>query len=180
MTKNVLHEADNITNGARPSAYGRALEDYECTAAMWAAMIQKANPSIPPGTLLITPELAAAMMAAMKLSRFAFVSVREVLEEGGITDKSLDSLVDGCGYLRVAQLCTDQRRARGYLDALEPTAPAPGGLDTKQCSECGGREGTHMMLCSKWECRYDSVATCPHPDCKTHGSHLVKKGGPQR
>jgi hypothetical protein len=212
--KNILEIADELTSADRPAVYGRALEDYECTAAMWNAILHKANPSLPPGVVLVTPELAVAMMAAMKLSRFAAVAVREVLE-GELTEKHMDSLVDGAGYLRMVQIIKSQRDARHALDTFEP-APmrmrGHSGLDAlliteaimardRICRECGGRFDTHMDGCrlngvkcdgnhglidgkpcadpACWHrdrCGYVSVGTCPHPDCETHGSHLVKKG----
>jgi len=138
--KNILQLADELTAGARPDVYGRALEDYECTAAMWTALIKKANPSIPPGAVLITPELAVAMMAAMKLSRFAYVAVREVLEDT-ITDKHMDSLLDGAGYLRMVQIIQEQRAGRDFLDQREPAHPAPAQghshLDLQPCLDHG-------------------------------------------
>ena len=120
--KNILELANELTSSDRPNVYGRALEDYECIAAMWDALLHKANPTLPPHQVLITPELAVTMMAAMKLSRFAFVAVHEAIG-GCVTDKHMDSLIDGAGYLRMVQLIQEQRKARDFLDSREGIPP---------------------------------------------------------
>lgn len=97
-TRSILEEAAAITAGARPATYGHPLDDYQCTADLWTALLRKAG--LFSNDAFLLPEHAALMMAAVKLSRLA----------GNITHH--DSLVDGAGYLRVIELIQTERNVR--------------------------------------------------------------------
>lgn len=96
-TPNVLDIANSLIHGDRTKAYGHPLDDYNCTAAIWNAMIERRR--IATGSVEIDAGFACLMMAAMKLSRQA----------GGHKD---DNLVDGAGYLGCIERIKDELSRR--------------------------------------------------------------------
>jgi hypothetical protein len=83
--ENIAEEADRLVNGDRNASYGHPLTDYECTAALWSAIIGHK----------VTPKQAILCMIAVKLSRESRKHKR-------------DNLVDICGYA----LCADMVEER--------------------------------------------------------------------
>lgn len=90
---NILEEANSLVHGDRGAAYGHPFVDYECTAAMWAALIKRRyGVEIP-----MTSDFACLLMMAVKLSREAGKPKR-------------DNLVDAAGYAECAAMCLDKIR----------------------------------------------------------------------
>lgn len=90
VSESILEEAQRLVHGDRGADYGHPFVDYECTAAMWNAMIKRRSGVDPK----ITPDLACLMMVAVKLSREAGKPKR-------------DNLVDAAGYAECASMCLD-------------------------------------------------------------------------
>ena len=89
-TENILQEADRLVSGDRHEAYKHPLHDYECTAAMWKAMIAKRY-----GVIVdLTPDFCTLMMAALKISR-------------EVGKHKRDNLVDLAGYARCTEMILD-------------------------------------------------------------------------
>ncbi len=89
---NVLKEADKLVHGDRNADYGHPFVDYECTAAMWRALIKRRYGVDVP----LTPDFACVLMVAVKLSR-----------EAG--KHKPDNLVDAAGYAECAQMCQEYK-----------------------------------------------------------------------
>lgn len=86
--ESILHEAHRLVHGDRNAAYDHPFVDYNCTVALWRAMIlRRYGVDVP-----LTADFGCLMMAAMKLSREAGKPKR-------------DSRVDGAGYLECADMC---------------------------------------------------------------------------
>jgi Domain of unknown function (DUF6378) len=109
---NALQEADSLVNGDRQAQYGHPHTDYQCTAEMWSALIERRYGVKVP----ITPDFACLMMVSVKLSREAGKPKR-------------DNLVDAAGYIACAEKCLDKE---AELSAIAETfgplqqMPAPG------------------------------------------------------
>jgi hypothetical protein len=88
---NILEEANSLVHGDRGAAYGHPIVDYECTAAMWQALIKRRYGVDVP----LTPDFACLMMVAVKLSREAGKPKR-------------DNLVDAAGYAECAAMCLEK------------------------------------------------------------------------
>lgn len=100
---NVLETANSLVHGDRGAAYGHPLDDYECTAKIWSAILsQKLKADI-------TPEEAILCMIGVKLSRES-------------RNHKLDNLIDAAGYAECAAMCV-QERARRQLNMLEDRFP---------------------------------------------------------
>ena len=110
--ENILTEADRLTSKDRHQAYGHPLDDYNCTAAIWTAMLKHAG-LIPKDTgYQISPELAQAMMIALKLVRFTH------------NPEHRDSLVDIAGYARTIEM-TIEERSRRWAKAMNEAGETP-------------------------------------------------------
>lgn len=97
MSENILNTADSLTSGDRNKIYGHFLDDYQCVAQIWSALLTRVL-GMP---ITLTPEVCCLMMACgVKGSRLA-----------GHIDHH-DSLVDACGYLRGIQLIAEERERR--------------------------------------------------------------------
>jgi hypothetical protein len=96
VPESVLTEAERLINGERQASYGHPLDDYDCVAAIWRALIRRRYwVDIP-----ISADFACLMMAGgVKVSR-----------EAGLHKR--DNLVDGAGYLGCAQKCLDEKERR--------------------------------------------------------------------
>lgn len=99
---NILETANSLIHGDRAASYGHPLDDYECTAALWRAMLKRRYGI----TIPLDAEFACLMMVAMKVSR----------QSGNHKD---DNLVDGAGYLGCIERIVNERKAReaAFLDA---------------------------------------------------------------
>ena len=86
----ILQEAHSLVHGERGVSYGHPFVDYECTANLWKALIQRRYGADVP----LTPDFACLMMIAVKLSREAGKQKR-------------DNLVDAAGYAECASMCLD-------------------------------------------------------------------------
>lgn len=117
--ENILTEADRLTSKDRQQAYGHPLDDYNCTAAIWTAMLKHAG-LIPKDIFYqISAELAQAMMIALKLVRLS-----QNLEHR-------DSLVDIAGYARTIEMTIEERSRRWAKEMNEAgeTPDYPGSGD---------------------------------------------------
>lgn len=85
--ENILAEADRLVSGDRHESYKHPLHDYECTAAMWSAMIKKRYGV----DVVLSPDFCTLMMAAMKISR-------------EVGKPKRDNLVDLAGYARCTEM----------------------------------------------------------------------------
>lgn len=88
---NILEEANSLVHGDRGAAYGHPFVDYECTAALWQALIKRRYGVDVP----MTPDFACLLMIAVKLSREAGKPKR-------------DNLTDAAGYAECAAMCLDK------------------------------------------------------------------------
>ena len=88
-SENVCREAERLVYGDRGEAYGHPLDDYECTAAIWSAIL---------GTK-VTAEQAVLCMIGVKLSRESRHHKR-------------DNLTDICGYALCDERIIDERKRR--------------------------------------------------------------------
>lgn len=89
---NILEEANSLVHGDRGAAYGHPSVDYQCTAAMWRALIlRRYGVDVP-----ISDDFACLMMIAVKLSREAGKPKR-------------DNLVDAAGYAECAAMCLEKK-----------------------------------------------------------------------
>ncbi len=98
MSETILEAAGRLTSGDRNKSYGHPLDDYQCTAALFTALLQHAGKLNLGAT--IEPELAQAMMIAVKLSRLS----------SNLTHR--DSLIDIAGYARTIEMTIDERAER--------------------------------------------------------------------
>lgn len=94
---NCLHIADRITSTDRNTDYGHPLDDYECTAALWTAILRHAG--VLAKDKAITAELAIQCMIQVKLSREAF-------------RHKDDNLIDAAGYGRCLEMVRQERERR--------------------------------------------------------------------
>jgi hypothetical protein len=93
MSESILEEAQRLVHGDRGAAYGHPGDDYDCTVALWRAMIlRRYGVDVP-----LTADFGCLMMAAMKLSREAGKPKR-------------DSRVDAAGYLECADMCLERAK----------------------------------------------------------------------
>lgn len=91
----ILKEALETTSFSRPKDYKHPLDDFTCTASIWAAIIKiRYGVDIP-----LTAEFVGLMMAAMKVSR-----------EAG--NHKHDNLVDIAGYAECIDKVISERKAR--------------------------------------------------------------------
>lgn len=90
---NILEEANSLVHGDRGAAYGHPYIDYECTAAMWQALIKRRYGIDVP----LTPDFACLLMTAVKLSREAGKPKR-------------DNRVDAAGYMECADMCLTYKK----------------------------------------------------------------------
>ena len=103
IPENCLQTADRLTSQDRNEAYGHPLDDYECTAALWTAILRRKG-LLKPG-VSVDAETSQLMMVGVKISR-----------EAG--HHKADNLIDGAGYFRTIEM-TIQERHRRQLAALE-------------------------------------------------------------
>lgn len=94
----VLHEADEIINGARQSAYGHPFDNHTCTAQMWSAYLTRRAGFI----VDITPEDVCWLNVLQKVSRQANRHKR-------------DNIVDAIGYAACVELVELERANREKL-----------------------------------------------------------------
>ena len=88
--ESILMEAERLVNGPRQVDYKHPRHDYDCTADMWSAMIEKRY-----GVQIdLTADFCCLMMAAMKLSR-------------EVGKPKRDNRVDAAGYILCADMCVD-------------------------------------------------------------------------
>lgn len=90
--RSILDEAEELTNGARQSAYGHPSENFKNIADGWNWYIQMkyGNES------KLTPEDTALMMTLLKVARETHSIKR-------------DNIVDAAGYLNTYQMCIDKK-----------------------------------------------------------------------
>jgi hypothetical protein len=87
----VLREATRLVMGERNGDYGDAVEDFTIVAGYWSIyLISKGI-----GPLELKAKDVALMMALLKIRREA-------------THPKRDNVVDGCGYLALAQKCEEE------------------------------------------------------------------------
>lgn len=89
---NILEEANKLVHGDRGADYGHPFVDYECTAALWRALIKRRYGV----DLPLTPDFCCLLMTMVKASR-----------EAG--KPKTDNLVDMAGYAECAQMCKDYK-----------------------------------------------------------------------
>lgn len=89
--ESVLDEASRLVNGPRKEDYKHPRDDYDCTAKMWNAMIQKKYGVKVP----LTADFCCLMMAAMKISR-------------EVGKHKRDNLVDTAGYILCSSMCLEE------------------------------------------------------------------------
>lgn len=136
----ILEEAGKLTSGDRQKSYGHPLDDYACTAALFTALLQHAG-KLRDGAA-IEPELAQALMIAVKLSRLSR------------NPSHRDSLVDIAGYARTIEMTQEERARR------EPaTLRAPN--DGWTCVKCGRSTRQAVDTCDRWDC----LEGHPSPRC---------------
>jgi hypothetical protein len=92
---NILEEANRLVHGDRGADYGHPFVDYECTAAIWQALIKRRYGVDVP----LTPDFCCLLMQGVKLSR-----------EAG--KHKTDNLVDAAGYAECAQMCLEYDAAK--------------------------------------------------------------------
>lgn len=98
VTETILETAGRLTSRDRNASYGHPLDDYTCTAALFAAILRHAG-KLKDGAV-IEPELAQLMMIQVKASRLA-QNLRH-----------RDSLIDIAGYARTIEMTIDERDNR--------------------------------------------------------------------
>lgn len=89
MTETICAEAERLVYGPRSEDYAHPFDDYECTAALWSAIL---------GTP-VSAEQAILCMIAVKLSRESRHHKR-------------DNVVDIAGYAECLQRVHDERARR--------------------------------------------------------------------
>lgn len=99
---NPLDQAKRLVHGERGDQYGHPAIDYECTAALWRALIKRRYGV----DIALTADFACLMMVAVKLSR-----------EAGLSKP--DNLVDAAGYILCAAMCLDYAGAKSAPSATE-------------------------------------------------------------
>lgn len=93
----ILMEAHRLTHGDRNVSYGHPLDDYTKTAAFWTTALRGAG--ILKEGAEVAPELAALMMALVKVSR-------------QLNRPGKDNMLDLAGYAWVAHECVEERQRR--------------------------------------------------------------------
>ena len=99
--ENILQEADRLVSGDRQEAYSHPTYDYECTAAIWSAMIKKKFGVIVP----LSPDFCTLMMAALKISR-------------EVGKHKRDNLVDLAGYARCTEMILEKNEEEIKLASI--------------------------------------------------------------
>jgi hypothetical protein len=102
VSETILDTAGKLTSGDRNKSYGHPLDDYNCTGALFTALLQHAG-KLKAGAV-IEPELAQVLMIAVKLSRLS----------GNLTHR--DSLIDIAGYARTIEMTLDERAIRDKVE----------------------------------------------------------------
>ena len=91
----ILEEAADITSRDRNESYGEPLDNHTDCGAMWSVYLSRATGV----KVTITPRMVCWMMVLLKSCRDAHMPHR-------------DSLVDGCGWLRNAEMCERETARR--------------------------------------------------------------------
>jgi len=91
----VLEEAARITSVDRNETYGHPIDNHTDCAAMWSVYLRRALGV----DVRLTPRHVCWMMTLMKACRDAHSEQR-------------DNLVDGCGWLRNAEMSDDEAARR--------------------------------------------------------------------
>lgn len=86
----ILRDAEDLITGERNGDYGPANEDFSVIAEFWNSYLQALGMRV-----FITAKDVALMMTLLKIRREA-------------THPKRDNLVDGCGYLALAQKCEEE------------------------------------------------------------------------
>jgi hypothetical protein len=97
--KSILDEAEELTNGARQSAYGHPSENFKNIADGWNWYIDMKYKT----DSKLTPEDVALMMTLLKVARETH-SVKR------------DNIVDAAGYLNTYQMCIDMKNGIGNFE----------------------------------------------------------------
>jgi hypothetical protein len=126
----VLREASRLITTDRNGDYGPAVEDFSVIAEYWNTYLQSIGMRV-----FITAKDVALMMTLLKIRREA-------------THPKRDNVVDGCGYLALAQKCEEEstipgleEQARDELSELAHVWPCDCGFlpnTIKYCAKCGG------------------------------------------
>jgi hypothetical protein len=87
----VLREASRLIMDERNGDYGDAVEDFKVIAQYWNTYLR----SIGVRSVYLGAKEVALMMALLKIRREA-------------THPKRDNVVDGCGYLALAQKCEEE------------------------------------------------------------------------
>jgi hypothetical protein len=90
----VLREATRLVMGERNGDYGDAVEDFDVIARYWNIYLWSRGFRLTDQDGL-KPKDVALMMALLKIRREA-------------THPKRDNVVDGCGYLALAQKCEEE------------------------------------------------------------------------
>jgi hypothetical protein len=90
--ENILHEAERLIYGDRPTEYDHPRNDFTRTGRMWGAILSGHFKKTVPD---ISPEIVGLMMVAVKLSRESYKHKRDNVVDGagywGCVDRVLDS-----------------------------------------------------------------------------------------
>lgn len=95
---NILQEAAVLVHGNRQKQYGHPADDYTALALIWRGVLLQAGITTPEQSEKLTAEVAALLMAALKVNRLAKDATHK------------DSLVDLAGYARVIEMILKRTR----------------------------------------------------------------------
>lgn len=99
--ESILLEAHRLVHGDRGTDYGYPLDNHGCTAALWAAYLERRF-RLAPGTLPLTARDVCWLNILQKASRDANAPKR-------------DNLTDTAGYAENAQMIADEEKLRGMI-----------------------------------------------------------------
>jgi hypothetical protein len=97
LRREALNEAADLVDGDRNNQYGDPIGDFQSTAAMWQAYLDRVKSS---GRETLLAHDVAAMMALLKISRIGWSAQKK------------DSWIDLAGYAACGYDCSERENGR--------------------------------------------------------------------